>query len=323
MSIMLTGGAGFVGLNVAQRLLERGDTVVTYGLEAPPEKAMRCFEQLPGRLHVVRGDVRDREALRRAMSEHGVSRLVHGAAVTASLQRESTQADLIAAVNLGGTIEVLEAAVAHGISRLVQLGTGSVFGAQVHAIDQLVEERDIPVPDSIYGITKYAAERIGLRYRSTRGLDLVVGRLGVVFGRWEYDTGVRDTLSLPLALTAMARAGGTARFCRDLPNDWVYATDVADAVVRLIDAPALPRPVYHIGSGQPWSPVSWCKRLQQTYPAFNYELVDQREQANVGVAAPSARPPFSIAHLKNDLAYEPRYGEAEALQDYLSHLDAA
>ena len=167
-----------------------------------------------------------------------------------------------------------------------------------------------------------AAERTGLRYRATRGLDLVVGRLGVVFGRWEYDTGVRDTLSLPLALTAMARAGGTARFYRDLPNDWVYATDVAEALVRLLDAPSLPRPVYHIGSGKRWSPVSWCERLRQSYPAFNYELVDTREDANVGVAAPSPRPPFSIANLQGDLAYQPQFGEVEALQDYLAHLDA-
>src|SRR5262245_46906076 len=107
MSVMLTGGAGFVGLNMAEQLLAAGEHVVTYGLETPPDRFLTELAERPGRLSVEIGDVRDRDAVLRAMREHGVERLVHGAAVTAGPRRELVAADEIAAVNLGGTIEVL------------------------------------------------------------------------------------------------------------------------------------------------------------------------------------------------------------------------
>lgn len=318
MTIMITGGAGFVGLNIAEHLLKAGRNVVSYGLEAPPEAFMAAIDDKPGRMHVVVDDIRHRSALIDAMHHHSVTGVVHGAAITAGLVREASQADLIAAVNLGGTIEVLEAALKHGARRVVQLGSGAVFGSSVKQDGSLDEELDIPVPESLYGICKYAAERTGLRYRNTRGLDLVVARVGTCFGRWEYDTGLRDTLSIPLHLTRLAEEGGHAIFGRRLPNDWVYATDVGEAVVRLLDAPALPSPVYHVSSGKTWSAVDWCERLAAQHRGFSFEVTDDPARANVGVAAPSPRPPFSIEKLKTEIGFTPRYMDAEAFQDYIA-----
>jgi nucleoside-diphosphate-sugar epimerase len=317
MTVMITGGAGFVGLNITELLLRQARTVLSFGLEAPPQAALREFEKLPGNLLVHVADVRDRDALLAAMQKHGVQQLVHGAAITAGPAREAEQAPLIAAVNFGGTIEVLEAAVRHRVKRVVQLGSGSVFGSSVKNDGFLVEDEDIPVPDSLYGITKYAAERTGLRYRAARGLDLVAARLGVVFGRWEYDTGVRDTLSIPLKLTTLAEQGGHASFCRNLPDDWVYATDVADAVVRLLDASGAPQPVYHISSGSRWSSESWCERLRRVYPNFSYSIVEKVDQANVGNLAPSPRPPFSVARIAADVGFKAAFLELEAFADYV------
>jgi nucleoside-diphosphate-sugar epimerase len=323
VSVLITGGAGFVGLNIAEQLLRQGQDVVSYGLEAPPAAALRAFESLPGRMSVLVADVRDRAPLLQALRDHHVDRIVHGAAITASLAREAQQAALIAAVNFGGTIEVLEAALAHGVRRVVQLGSGSVHGASVKKDGWLDEEADLPVPDSLYGITKYAAERTALRYRATRGLDVVVARLGVVFGRWEYDTKVRDTLSIPHTLAQLAEAGQQARFGRQLPDDWVYATDVADAVLRLLGAPATAHGIYQVATGARWSAARWCERLRQAHPGFSYQVVDDVSDANVGKLAPVPRPPFSIARLQADTGYQPRFLEAEAFEDYAAWRQAA
>lgn len=318
MTTLITGGAGFVGLNIAEQLLSAGETVVVYGLQAPPEMAIRAFEALPGQLSVQVGDVRDRALLLKTMREHGILNVIHGAAITAGMDREVTQTPLIAAVNLGGTIELLEAALEHGVRRVVQLGSGSVFGSSVKQDGMLDEEMDVPVPDSIYGITKYAAERTALRYRTTRNLDVVVARLGVVFGRWEYDTSVRDTFSIPLALSRLAESGGHAAFCEHLPSDWVYAADVASAVLCLLRVPSLPRPLYHIATGKCWSVRSWCDQLRAVHPSFTYEVVSDVSKANVGRQIPVPRPPFSIRNLQNDLGYQIRFDEAHAFFDYLA-----
>lgn len=318
MTTLITGGGGFVGLNIAEQLLEAGEAVVLFSLQAPPDWAMRRLATLPCRLSVETGDVRNGGALLDTMREHRIRRVVHAAAITAAFSREVQQASMIASVNFGGTIEVMEAALQHGVERLVQLSSGSVFGPSVKRDGWLEEEADVPVPESLYGITKYASERAALRYRSARGLDAVVARLGVVFGRWEYDTGVRDTLSIPLALTQLAEAGSHAAFGEDLPNDWVYASDVADAVIRLLRAPSLPQSLYHVASGQRWSASSWCERLRERFPSFSYEVVSDLEKANVGRQTPVPRPPFSIARLQADTGYQPRFQETEAFADYIA-----
>jgi len=317
MTVLITGGSGFVGLNVASALLARGDKVVLFGTAAPPDTAGRHLRSLPGRLEVVQGDVRDRTAMMAALRAHSADRIIHMAAITAGLERESREALMIAEVNLGGTIQVLEAAIACGVRRVVQLGTGSVFG-QVPAEVESIDENLPPVPDSLYGITKYAAERTAMRYRETRGLDVVVGRLGVVFGRWEYDTGVRDTLSMPLQLLRLAASGGTARFRSGLPDDWVYATDIAGAVVALLDAPAPRHGIYHLATGRRWSILDWCKRLQATFPGFAYEVTQDLSRVTVGAAAPTARPPFRVGRLREDIGFSACFGEEEAFQDYVS-----
>jgi nucleoside-diphosphate-sugar epimerase len=318
VSILVTGGSGFVGLNIAAALLQRGDSVVLLDVNGPPPAAERHLRSLGGTLAIESGDVRDGAVTARVMKRYGVERLVHGAAITAGPERETRQARFIAEVNLGGTIETLEAALSAGVSRIVQLGTGSVFGSAIQPGTEIIDEADtFPVPDSLYGITKYAAERTALRYRDKRGLDVVVARLGVVFGPWEYDTGVRDTLSLPLQLLRAAENGETARFRRTLPDDWVYVKDVANAVAALLDMPAATGPVYQIATGSRWSIPDWCERLKRRFPAFDYGLVADGEPVTIGATQPSARPPFSVARLSRDAGFSAAYGPAEAFDDYL------
>lgn len=323
MTILITGGSGFVGLNIAAALLRAGERVVLFDVNAPPANAHHHLRALSGSLEMETGDVRDGTQVARAIERHGAKGLVHGAAVTAGLDRERVQARFIADANLGGTIEVLEAALASGIERVVQLGTGSVFGTIDPGIEMIDEGSTAPVPDSLYGITKYAAERAALRYRAKRGLDVVVARLGVVFGPWEYDTGVRDTLSIPFQLLQAAEQGRPARFRADLPDDWVYAKDVAEAVRRLLGSSTLRHDVYQIAGGSRWSIPSWCDRLKLHFPDFHYEVVADGEPVTIGATQPSARPPFSVRRLFEDTGFKAGFREAEAVSDYVAWRQAA
>ena len=316
MSILLTGGTGFVGLNIADALLADGIAVVIFGQVPPPPALLDRLRGLPGKLVVETGDIRSTSQLNELFARHRPDKVVHGAAITAGIDREQTAARTIMEVNLGGTIELLEAALRHRTGRVVVLGTGSVFGTHDPEGPPLDEQRDVPVPESLYGITKYAAERMALRYRDTRGLEACVARLGVTFGRYEYDTGVRDTLSVPLQLLQAAEQGQKVRVRRVLPDDWVYATDVADAIVRLL-AVSKPQPVYHISAGRRWSIGEWCNMLTSAFPKFSFTLVDDDAEANIGVPAPRRRPRFLIERLQADTGYSPRFDPAAAFADYI------
>ena len=318
MNVLITGGAGFIGLNLAECLLARGDTVTLLDLAPPPSPAREWLRALPGALHVAHADVRDATALVNAMLRHQPDCVIHGAAMTAGPERERTQAAAIADVNLHGTLNVLAAAGRAGVGRVVQLSSGSVYGAGAHTQTELVEDRDVPQPESLYAITKYAAERAALRHRALHGLDVVVARLGVVFGGWEYDTGVRGTLSPPLLLARLARAGQAARLRAGLPDDWLYARDAADALVALADARRLRHARYQVGTGRRWSPRAWCDLLRDAYPEFDYAVVSQAEEANVGGQSASARPPFSVERLAQDTGFSARFDDVRAFFDWMS-----
>ncbi len=245
--ILLTGGAGFVGLNVAEQLLARGDEVLIFDLRPPPAAFSNAL--------FVEGDVTDRVSLHETMSKHPVDRVIHMSAITAGPERDAREPQRIAEVNLIGTLNVLEASSKSRVRRFVHASTGALFGAAgIGVSEPLDEERHRPVPESMYGITKYAAERSALRLAALWGLDVRIGRLAQVFGRWEHASGVRDRLSLPTEIARIARAGGEAVFPPLGDTDYIYAPDVARALIalarrkRAFAPPLSPRHRHRVGA---------------------------------------------------------------------------
>ena len=322
MAVLITGGAGFVGINAAEHLLGRGEEVVLFGPAPPPSAALAALQRAPGRLHVVAGDVSVAADLDAVLGAHSIDRVLHGAAITADVNREKRAARDIFMVNLIGTVELLEAAVRHQVRRVVQLGTGSIFGAAGRAADVLDEQTSAALPETLYGISKFAAERTGLRYRQTRDLNLTVVRLGMVFGRWEYDTGVRDTLSMPLQLLRVAENHGAALIHSEAGDDWVYSVDVARGLAAVLDLPASPEPIYHLSAGRRWSMEDWCARLKQHFPRFSYGFSDVIEECTLGRNKPAPRSPMSIARITRDAGYAPAFLPNQAFADYIAWYEA-
>jgi len=314
---LLTGGAGFVGLNLAEALLGRGETVVCFDRRPPPAAARRALGSLPGRLVVVEGDVGDAAAVGAAARAHGAARLVHAAAVTAGLERERRDAAAVARVNVLGTLAVLDGARQARIGRIVHVSSGAVFGAAGFGPEALDEEAPV-APETVYAVTKYAGERLALRAAALHGLDLVVARLGSVFGRWEHDSGVRDTPSAPLQAVRLAEAGRTAVLPRPGWRDWVYAPDVAAGLVALLDHPRPAHRLYHVGSGVRWSVEAWCARLAARFPGFAHRPARAPEEATVDLYGDRDRAPLAIGRLAADTGFRPRWGLDEAFEDYLA-----
>jgi nucleoside-diphosphate-sugar epimerase len=312
--ILVTGGAGFVGLNVAEQLLARGDGVLLFDVKPPPPA-------FPSGALFVPGDVTDRGALDRAFSHGGIAGVVHLAAITAGSERDAREPRRIAEVNLIGTINVLEAARAHRVRRVVHASTGALYGAAGVGVDEpLDEERHRPVPETMYGITKYAAERTCLRLAALWGLDARIGRLALAYGRWEHASGVRDRLSPPTEIARIALAGGEAVFPPLGPTDYIYGPDVARALLALLDADAPSHALYHLGTGSAWALPQWCALLARRFPKFRWR--ESTEGCNVVPLAPVMRTRFSTRRLVEDLGYAPRFLPENAADDFVSWLEA-
>jgi nucleoside-diphosphate-sugar epimerase len=280
-SLLITGASGFVGLNLLHRALLSGETVVGLSAAPIPAPLAATLRALPGHYTEVVGDVRDRPLLAALMKAHKVDRVCHLAAITASAARERLAADEIISVNLGGLAAVLTAAGQAGVRRFVNTSSIAVYGGQP-ADGSLIEEETPHRPQTLYAITKSDGESITARLGELQGLDWIVARLGRVFGPFEHDTGVRDTLSQIHQVTACARAGQAVTFDRPCLKNWSYAPDVALRLHQLLNTNTHRHRVYNLGAEHAWTLADWCELLVQRFPDFRYAVGTGRAGASTG-----------------------------------------
>ena len=323
MAVMITGGSGFLGLALAEALARREEPVVLLALAPPPDWAMRMLASAGARPSCVAADVTEAGAVAQAIRRHGVTRIVHGAAVTADSARERREARRIVDVNVAGTVEVLEAALSERVAKVVQLGTGSVFGDAGLEAEHLGEDVPRPLPETLYGISKHAAERIGIRYRTHRELNLVLARVGTAFGRWEYRTDARDTPSLPFGIMERAGYGEVAVVPKGAGGDWIYSVDAAEGILRLLEDPGLsPEPVYHLSSGRWWDAMEWATALARHMPGLRMARERDGLPANVGVPAPAPRAPFDVGRIGRDYGFRARFDLETSVRDLIAWTEA-
>jgi nucleoside-diphosphate-sugar epimerase len=323
MAVLVTGGAGFVGLNLVEQLLERGEEVVVFGREALPAAAGSALATLPGRLSVVQGDVRDQAALSALFQTHRIDRMLPLAVITAGPKREAEDTETVLDVNLRGMAMQLRAARDAGVGRIVFPSSISVYGESLNTHGLLREDTTPPIPNSIYGVTKYAGERMALRLKELWGLDLVCGRIGSVFGPWERDTGVRDLCGAPMQIAIAALKGEAAVLpARLLPRPWIYARDLARGLIALLDAKSTNYPVYNIGSGLDWAPhmLMWPTLLAEAFPKFSWSVSDKPQEVNIDFRDPKPRGIEDISRISQEFAFSPQFLPAAAFADYLDWL---
>lgn len=315
---LVTGAAGFVGLAVTEALLARGDAVVAFDRADLPPDAIRRFAALPGRIVPVQGEIRSGADLAAGFAAAPVSRVLHAAVITAGPARERADAETIVSVNVIGAIAALTAAAARGVSRFVYPSSVSVYGQQPEGSPPFSEDGTCPRPLMLYGITKLAAEQALVRLAAVHGLSFAAARLGSVFGPWERDTGLRDTLSPHLAAIGRLLAGEEAVLNPPTRGDHVYVRDVAAGLVGLLDAPSPPHAVFNLGTGRVSDVADFCAALAALRPGFRWRLAHEGEASNVVTHVPFHRPAMDIARLAAATGYAPRFGLAAAAADALA-----
>ena len=320
MTVLITGASGFVGLNVAEAVLAAGTDAVLFDAQPIPDFARPALAIHPGRFHEATGDVRDAALLDGVLGDFAVERVFHGAAVTGAYERERNDAAGILEVNIMGTAAVLEAARLHRVRRFLYPSSVTVYGESLYGYARMDEDTTPAVPDGLYGISKYAGERLSLRFRALWGMDVVCARIGVVFGPWERDTGYRDTLSPYFQIARLAARGEDAV----LPpvrhrRDWIYSRDAARALVSLLFAEDLAHQVYNVASGEAAddSPL-FCEKLAAGFPDFTWRIADGAGEANIVYHGQGERHPQSITRLAEAFGTGPGFSVAEAFDDYVA-----
>jgi len=319
MRALIAGGCGFVGMNIAEAILRRGDDAVLFDANPLHREAARAFDLLPGAYSVEQGDVRNVRTVAAAFINHEIDAVFYGAAMTSGPERERASPDQVLGVNLLGLVNVINAATKAGVvKRVINISSGSAYGRhRLHGDGDLVEEVTPSEPETLYGITKHASEAVCRRLTDLLSMDTRSVRLAAVYGPWEVDSGARDTLSPFMQAALVSLSGETAILPRADRQDWVYSRDVATALLALMDAEAPDYNLYHIASNQACGVQDWCSALKSHYRDFNFTIATSGQIPNINLHGDKDRRSLSGARLSDDIGHTLPSEPTAAFQDFL------
>ena len=321
MTFLVVGGSGFIGLNVIQELISSSEQVISLDKSPIPPAAMNVFSKLPGKFTSIQLDITNTEDVDRVISGGDVDVIFYGAAITAGVKREISDPLSVFDVNVIGLLNVLKAACrAPSVNKIINISSGSAYGnggfgdtGWKHSLDEFGTRED---PQTLYAISKYTGERVALRMGELLKKRVINVRLSAIFGRWEYDTGVRDTLSAPMQATLLALKGATALIDRKEERDWTYSRDVARALYKLANNENINSSLYNISSGETWSVFDWCAVLKMSYPDFNYRLCEFGEVPNIDLFGTRDRIKMSPDRFLCDIEYTLSANLNEIFEDF-------
>lgn len=219
MRIFITGALGFIGTHTVKRLAQDGHQLVCLVRKTSNADSLRDIGAT-----AVTGDVMDKDSVCAAM--HGCNSAVHLANLYSFWQPDPR---LYAAVNIGGTRNVMECALETGLSKVVHISTAAVYGKP--ADHPFTEDSVVgPARFSEYARTKYAGDLIAWELHEKRGLPLVVLYPGVVLGPG-------DPKFTGLYIQDFIRGRVPATGFNDSAFTYVHVRDVAEAIVRALEKP--------------------------------------------------------------------------------------
>ncbi|HYH54678.1 MAG TPA: NAD-dependent epimerase/dehydratase family protein [Solirubrobacterales bacterium] len=266
MRSLVTGGAGFIGSNLVDALLERGDEVtvvddLSTGRRSNLEPALAAGAEL------VEVDIRDGAALAGLAQERRPERVFHLAAQI-DVRKSIEDPAFDAAVNVGGTANVLEAARAGGCGRVVFISTGGAIYGEGEG-QQLPLSEDTPIaPMSAYGQSKYAAEGYLALYERLYGLAGISLRLGNVFGPRQDPLGEAGVIAI---FCGRLQQGGRPTVFGDgtQTRDYIYVGDVVAAAIAAAES-TVTGPI-NIGTGRETTVLELAETLRTLSGTESFE----------------------------------------------------
>jgi nucleoside-diphosphate-sugar epimerase len=305
---LVTGGAGFIGSNLVEALLLRGDEVVVLddfstGRRENLEQALRDSRRGAPEPRILEGDIRDPATARAAVE--GVTHVLHQAALP-SVQRSVEDPEASHAVNATGTLNLLIAARDARVRRFVYASSSSVYGDSP-TLPKI--ETMAPAPLSPYAASKLAGEYYCKIFNDLYGLETIALRYFNVFGPRQ-DPNSQYAAVVPNFVRAATAGRPPTIFGDGLQSrDFTYIDNAIDANIKACDAPpAAAGRAYNVACGQSTTLLDLLRLLER---ATGSALKPVHADPRPGDVRHSLA---SIEEARRHLSYEPRVGLEEGLR---------
>jgi UDP-glucuronate 4-epimerase len=275
--ILVTGGAGFIGGHLVERLLAEGERVVVLDdfndFYDPQIKrgAVKAHLGHPG-YTLVEGDIRDKALVERVFAKHGIRKVVHLAA-RAGVRPSLSEPYLYETTNITGTMHLLEACRDHGVEKFVFGSSSSVYG--VNAKMPFSEADLIARPISPYAATKAAGELFCHTYSHLYGLPIVCLRFFTVYGpRQRPDLAIHKFAKLITAGNPIPVFGDGST-----ERDYTYVGDIVSGIRAALDYDKSNFEILNLGNSRT---VSLARLISLLEEALGQKAVIDRQPLQPG-----------------------------------------
>ncbi len=328
MTLLITGGGGFVMSHLARTWLDADDSAHVVVLDSSPiePRVEQFFAPVADRLDYIQADVLGGDALAEIAAAHDITRIVHGATIT-SLQGEGgpdPDPRGLLAVNIQGTANLLHwASGLNNLARFIQVSSGSVYGGG--PAEGPVPEEGYVGPDGFYALSKWASELVANQYGVSFDLPVVSVRFSGVFGPMDRITHARSVRCEPNRIAHLALAGDTIKVNDiDGVGDWIHGGDVAQGLCHLLEARSPKHAVYNIANGELATLADLIAYTAEVVPGLRHDVVADAEANVLGDARRRVGRfgAYDIARMTDEFGWRPR-ALRDAMHDYIAWLKEA
>jgi UDP-glucuronate 4-epimerase len=297
--ILVTGAAGLIGGRLVSRLVADGVAVI-----ATDQRAV----ETPAGTRWATVDLLDGPALGALMREAKVGAIVHAGAISGPMVAAGNPHQVMS-VNVGGTLNIAEAALRTGVERLIALSSAGVYGAQA-TLDPVPEDAPLNVTD-IYGASKIAAETVLRAYRHDHSLPAIVLRPSSVYGPGRMTACfIRDMIDHARRGDPLALAPEGA--CR---RQFVHVDDVVAAILGALNAPRFDHFAFNVSGGTWLSEQEIAARAAPVLPGLRIASIAAPARCLDGEMGP-----LDTARAQAAFGFSPSIPLAEGIAAYAATL---
>jgi UDP-glucose 4-epimerase len=308
-SILITGGAGFLGSHLAQALANRGDRVVVYdNLSAGVPLNLHSYAE---KVKMFHGDILDLSFLIRTMMAEKINKVIHAAALV-SFGPSIEKPALTAKINIEGTINVLEASRILGIGRILDVSSEEVYGEFQY---EPADEDHPQLPQMPYAITKMTAEKYEEFFSDFFGLDIITIRTS-----WVYGVGLPRPRPPKIFIeNSLKGIPTTLEFGAEHRIDHTFIDDFVQGALLAFDAKTPKSRIFNIASGQGHTYSEMARWVEEIIPGPKISVGPGLIKFSEDLNAPQ-KGALDIKRAETELGYKPRYGLFEGLKKYADQL---